>query len=540
MAIHGRSSAIPERAALDAAVTSALLQPEPSGWPAPYAEGLTSPLVGALVMNLPIALGVLDSSGCIIAGNDAIKATAGSGWRPGMRPEAMVVPDDAPLLVRAIADAMHGGEPQTLRLALQHRADELRDINVIPLPPGMGVAAMIAMRDIREQLRLEAQVAAATRMQAVGQLAGGIAHDFNNLLTAVLALTDQLLERQVEAGSDRDALLEIRRNGERGANLVAQLLAFARRQPQRRQMLDVRHLVSGLKPLLVQLLGPAIELEIVTPPGRLAVKADPGQMEQVIVNLAVNARDAMKGNGRLVITIADVPRREVAALGHAIIPEIDHVAIDITDTGSGIPPHIMGKIFEPFFSTKPQGQGTGLGLSTVYGIVKQSDGYIFARSGPGGRGTTFSIYLPGRPARGLSSPAARRAAKKDSGPGPAGITVLLVEDEAAVRMVFARGLERQGCIVTPAADAMAALALLRDGLNPDVMVSDVMMPGIDGVELAIEAAKLRPGLGIVLMSGYAELPRHRAADARGIRFLAKPFALGELVSAITSAQPLES
>jgi signal transduction histidine kinase/CheY-like chemotaxis protein len=528
-----------DRAAPDAAENAAPFKPLNSAWPAPYAEGLTNPWMTALVMNLPIALAVLDSSGRVAAGNDAMKATAGEGWRPGMRPDAMVVSDDAPLLARAIADALHGGEPQILRLALQHRPDELRDINLVPMPPGMGVSALIAMRDIREQMKLEAQVAAATRMQSVGQLAGGVAHDFNNLLTAVLALTDQLLERQVEAGQDRDALLEIRRNGERGASLVAQLLAFARRQPQRRQLLDLRQLVDGLRPLLAQLLGPAIELEIHTPAGRFAVKADPGQMEQVIVNLAVNARDAMKANGRLVISIADVPRRDVSALGHAIVPEIDHVSIDVTDTGSGIPPAIMGKIFEPFFTTKAQGQGTGLGLSTVYGIVKQSDGYIFAKSGPGGRGTTFSIYLPGRPSRGLSSPAAK-AAQVEALPGPTGVNVLLVEDEAAVRTVFARGLERQGCIVTTAADAMAALALLRDGLNPDVMVSDVMMPGIDGVELAIEAAKLRPGLGIVLMSGYAELPRHRAADARGIRFLAKPFALTELLGAIAAAQPLET
>jgi two-component system cell cycle sensor histidine kinase/response regulator CckA len=523
-----------------AAGTNLPFQPVDVAWPAPYAEGLTNPWLSALVMNLPIALAVLDSSGRMAAGNDAMKATAGDSWRPGMRPQAMVVSDDAPLLARAVSDAMQGGEPQILRLALNNRPDELRDINIVPMPPGLGVAALIAMRDIREQMRLEAQVAAATRMQSVGQLAGGVAHDFNNLLTAILALTDQLLERQIDAGTDRDALLEIRRNGERGANLVAQLLAFARRQPQRRQMLDLRQLVDGLRPLLAQLLGPAIELEIAAPPGRFAVKADPGQMEQVIVNLAVNARDAMKGNGRLVISIADVPRREVPALGHDIIPEIDQVAINVTDTGSGIPPGIIGKIFEPFFTTKAQGQGTGLGLSTVYGIVKQSDGYIFARPGPGGRGATFSIYLPGRPARGTSSAAAKAAAVADTRPGPAGLNVLLVEDEAAVRTVFARGLERQGCIVTTAADAVAALALLRDGLVPDVMVSDVMMPGIDGVELAIEAAKLRPGLGIVLMSGYAELPRHRAADARGIRFLAKPFALGELVSAITAAQPLES
>jgi two-component system cell cycle sensor histidine kinase/response regulator CckA len=369
-------------------------------------------------------------------------------------------------------------------------------------------------------------------MQAVGQLAGGVAHDFNNLLTAVLALADQLLET-AQPDENREALQEIRRNGERGAKLVGQLLAFARQQPQRRNLLSVRDLLQGLKPLIAQLLGPAVELVIAPGAGRLAVQADPGQLEQVILNLAVNARDAMAGNGRLVISLADVAGHDIPALGHAIIPAIDHVAIDVTDTGSGIPPTIIGKIFEPFFTTKPQGQGTGLGLSTVYGIVKQSDGYIFAKPGPGGRGTTFSVYLPGRamPHEVGAEPPPQLSNKPALPPGR---RVLLVEDEPAVRTVFARGLERQGCVVTTAEDAMTALAILRDTPSFDVLVSDVMMPGIDGVELAIEAARMCPGLGIVLMSGYAELPRHRAADELGFRFLAKPFALAELIEAIAA------
>lgn len=292
--------------------------------------------------------------------------------------------------------------------------------------------------------------------------------------------------------------------------------------------------MAGLRSLLTKLLGPANELDIAAPPGLFFVRADPGQLEQVIVNLAVNARDAMEGNGRLVIGIADVLRRDVAGLDHAMMPAIDFVSIDVGDTGSGIPPDIAAKIFEPFFTTKSQGQG----LSTVYGIVKQSYGYIFAKPGPGGRGTTFSLYLPGRP-----QPAAVVADRVvvDAPPEPvaAGRRVLLVETEPSVRAVFARGLERKGCVVTTAGDVMVALAILRDGQTFDVLVSDVMMPCIDGVELAFEAARMWPKMGIVLMSGYAELARHREADAGGIRFLAKPFALAELVSTTATAQPLK-
>ncbi len=503
----------------------------PGEWPAPYAENLTSPSIGPLLLNLPIAMALLDSQGRIISANDAMIATAGDAWRPGLRPDQMAVPEDSPQLARAVADVVAGAESRILRVALRNRPDEPQDIRLIPIPPRLGLAGVIAMRDIREQLRLEAQVAAASRMQAVGQLAGGVAHDFNNLLTAVLAFADQLLERHPAGDPEHDALMQIRRNGDRGATLVRQLLAFARQQPQRQTLFDALQLVEGLEPLLAQLLGPAIELNYM-------VLADPGQVEQVIVNLVVNARDAMSGNGRLQVHVSEIAGRHIAALGHSIMPPTDHVAIEITDTGSGIPAAIRGRIFEPFFTTKPQGQGTGLGLSTVYGIVKQSGGYIFARPGPQGKGTTFSVYLPGRPRPQQPAPepaAAKPAVSEDA--VRSGVRVLLVEDEPAVRTVFARGLERQGMLVVTAEDAMAALALLREEWPIDVLVSDVMMPGIDGVELATEAGRLRPGLGIVLMSGYAELPRHREAAAQKMRFLAKPFALADLVAAIHEAQP---
>ncbi len=481
-----------------------------------------------------MALALLDSSGRMFAGNEALAATAGDAWRPGMRPHEMAVADNQATVRQAVADAMQSRQGRTVRMALLNRPEEVQDVRIIPFPPGLGAAAMFAMRDIREQVRLERQVAAATRMQAVGQLAGGVAHDFNNLLTGILGLVDQMLEADRNAPADRGALEEIRRNGQRGARLVAQLLAFARQQPQRRHLFCVRDLVNDLRPLLLKLLGPAVELHVDGRQGLLYVRADPGQVEQVIVNLAVNARDAMNGNGRLSIRIFDVAGADVPALGHQIMPNSDHVGIEVTDTGTGIRPEIMGKIFEPFFTTKPMGQGTGLGLSTAYGIVKQSHGYIFAAPGPDGRGTSFTVFLPGHAADDSVARPAPPPPPPTALDGPC--KVLLVEDEPSVRAVLARGLERKGCLVTTAEDANAALVVLNSGAAVDVLLSDVMMPGMDGVELAFKTVKMRPGIGLVLMSGYAELPRHREAEALGISFLTKPFTMSDLLEALAKAR----
>ena len=279
-----------------------------------------------------------------------------------------------------------------------------------------------------------------------------------------------------------------------------------------------------------------IELEIDTAELKSAVLADPGQVEQVIVNLAINARDAMVNQGRLRIAVCDVPAADIAAKGHRIIPRVDHVAIDVSDTGSGIPAEIAGKIFEPFFTTKPMGQGTGLGLSTVYGIVKQTGGYIFATPASGGVGTKFSVFLPAVPLadrpQEIQPVSQTVALHADS---LVGVRLLLVEDDPAVRAILERGMKRFGPIITTAADAMIALAILDTGAEFDVLVSDIMMPGIDGVELASRCLQMRPDVGIVLMSGFAEAPLHRAVSAQDVHFLSKPFALADLAQAIVNA-----
>ncbi len=525
-AIPGRSSATVEPVASS---------PLATGWPAPYAEAGASPWVGTLLMALPLAMAVLSPTGRVLVSNDALRATAGAGCRPGIRPESLFVDDDAAMVASAVTNAIEGHGSVEVRVALRSRPDEKQIVTITNVPPGLGVAGLLAMRDIRDQLKLEAQVAAATRMQAVGQLAGGVAHDFNNILTAVLGLADQLLDRHPAGDPDHQELDEIRKNGQRAAALVAQLLAFARQQPQRQQVLDLVPLVSALRPLLSQLLGKGIDLRIDGGQLRFAVRADPGQIEQVIVNLAVNARDAMGGSGILAIRLADVAGADILALGHPIMPRVDHIAIEVSDTGTGIAPAIAGKIFEPFFTTKPMGQGTGLGLSTVYGIVKQSGGYIFTRPAAGGAGTIFSVYLPA-----VARPQHPIAPNAPPPPAPAAALLgkqrlLLVEDDSAVRMILERGLRRNGLDVTSAADGATALGILDADGEFDVLVSDIMMPGIDGVELASRAAIGRPSLGVVLMSGFAEPPLHRAADAQGVQFVSKPFALADLIAAIAIA-----
>jgi two-component system cell cycle sensor histidine kinase/response regulator CckA len=508
--------------------------PGENEWPAPYSDGEVSPWVGQLLMGLPMAMGLIARSGQIVLGNEALKATVGAGYRPGTRPEWLVIADDADAVANAVSAAIAGGDRVEVRAALQDRPEEKQVISIIPVPPGMGIAALLAMRDIREQLRLEAQVAAATRMQAVGQLAGGIAHDFNNILTAILGVGEQLIDRHPPGDPDHDYLAEIRRNGMRAAALVEQLLAFARRQPQRQQVLDLGPLIEALKPLLVQLLGKGIEIEVSGMPLDAAVLADPGQIEQVIVNLAVNARDAMAGQGKLRIQLSHVEAGDIAALGHRIMPPTDHVAIEVIDTGTGIAPAIAGKIFEPFFTTKPMGQGTGLGLSTVYGIIKQSGGYIFAEPAPEGQGTRFSVFLPAVPMPEAVAPAATIPVPMTAAP-IAGLRLLLVEDEPAVRTILERGLLRFGVSVVTAADGAEALERLANEPSFDVLISDIMMPGIDGVKLAMMARERLPEIGIVLISGFAEAPLHKAADAQGVGFVSKPFAMQELVAAIATA-----
>lgn len=497
----------------------------PFGWPAPFSTVKARDWTVAIT-KLPLAIGLTDTAGTFLVRNEAFDATVGTGDGVGSNVVTMAGPANAEKLVTAFEKVMHKGEAAEVRITFVDRPQDEQVVLIQPILAGIGFAAVVSMRDIREQLRVEAQVAGAMRMQAVGQLAGGVAHDFNNILTAMLMTTDELLANADTGVEVAAALEEIRRNGLRAAALVEHLLAFARQQPQRQQRLDVAAVIRDLAPLVSQLVGRSIGFSISGGPLRSAVFADVGQIEQIIVNLAVNARDAMAGNGQLDIRFADVTGAQIASGAHKIIPPVDHVRIDVIDTGTGIAPEIAAKIFEPFFTTKPLGKGTGLGLSTVYGIVKQSNGFIFALPGDGA-GTMFSIYLP---AAGPLTPEKQLVLPKVVvAPSPlAPQRILLVEDDAAVRIVFERALRGKGHHVVSAALAEPALVLLRSDEAFDVLVSDVMMPGIDGIELVARARELRPRLPIILVSGYAEVPLQCAADAQGASFLSKPFTQAEL------------
>ena len=501
-------------------------------WPAPFAAGSAAKAID-MIDALPLGVAVLDRDGVCYQTNPAFTETVGCDCTGPGGILRLAIPADRPRLARAIADILQWQAPQIdCRLCLAVRPDETAVVTVIRAPTGWGFGALLAVRDIREQVRLEQQVAQATKMQAVGQLAGGIAHDFNNILTAVLGQCDQLLARHAIGSEDHDDLDQIRVNANRAAKLVGQLLAFSRQQTLRPEVLDIAAVIAGVEPLLRRLVGPDVELVIA--PAEGVVLADPGQLEQVLTNLAVNARDAMDNRGRLTIAARTIAARDIASLGHRVMPAIDFVALTVTDTGSGIAPEIVGKIFEPFFTTKPMGQGTGLGLSTVYGIVKQTGGFVFAEPVEGG--TCFAVYLPATAPLVVAPPVA--AAPRP----PLHGTVLLVEDERAVRLVVERALRRGGMDVITASDGDLALDLLGE-TRVDVLVSDVVMPGIDGVELLEAIRARRPGLPVVLMSGYAEPPQRRALDGTGAVFLSKPFAADDLLDAVRAAlaaQPLDT
>jgi len=368
-------------------------------------------------------------------------------------------------------------------------------------------------------------------MQVVGQLAGGVAHDFNNILTAIIGHCDLMLMRHTPGDSDYDDIQQIKSNSNRAAGLTRQLLAFSRQQTLRPQVLQLPDVVSEVSHLLKRLLGETVDLVVKHGRSLGSVRADPGQLEQVIVNLAVNARDAMaqKRGGVVTIQTYAVKADQVAELGSDILPIADYSALSVTDTGCGIPPAVLGKIFEPFFTTKEVGKGTGLGLSTVYGIVKQSGGFIFADSKVG-EGTRFVIYLPvhrEEAATGKTRKTPKEKADELWGSG----TVLLVEDEPMVRAVAERALTRHGYQVITADNGEEALEVLARNEPVDLLISDVVMPGMDGPTMVEQARQTRPDLKILFMSGYAEEQLRNSLDVDNVSFLPKPFSVQELAEA---------
>ena len=397
---------------------------------------------------------------------------------------------------------------------------------------GLGDAAvLLLLKDNSEEAKLKRQIAQATKMQVVGQLAGGVAHDFNNILTAIIGHCDLMLMRHTPGDSDYDDIQQIKSNSNRAAGLTRQLLAFSRQQTLRPQVLQLPDVISEVSHLLKRLLGETVQLVVKHGRNLGAVRADPGQLEQVIVNLAVNARDAMapQGGGMLTIQTYSVRADQVAELGSEILPVADYSALSVMDTGSGIAPNILSKVFEPFFTTKEVGKGTGLGLSTVYGIVKQSGGFIFADSKLG-EGTRFVIYLPVHREEN-EQPKARRAPKPKQDELWGSGTVLLVEDEPMVRGVAERALTRHGYNVITADNGEEALELLATGEEIALLISDVVMPVMDGPTMVREARKTRPNLKILFMSGYAEEQLRNSIDIDDVAFLPKPFSVQELAEA---------
>jgi two-component system cell cycle sensor histidine kinase/response regulator CckA len=393
---------------------------------------------------------------------------------------------------------------------------------------------MLHFIDVSEQKNLEIQFAQSQKMQAVGQLAGGVAHDFNNLLTAMIGFCDLLLMRFRPGDPSFADIMQIKQNANRAANLVRQLLAFSRQQTLQPRILDITEVLIELTHLLRRLIGENIELKVVHERDLGLVKVDQGQLEQVIINLAVNARDAMPGGGTLKIRTANETQAAPLRRGPEVMPPGDYVLIEVADTGIGIPRENLARIFEPFFSTKEVGSGTGLGLSTVYGIVKQTGGFIFVDSTLE-QGTVFHIYLPchqsADAAFSAQSETVEAVAIKDlTGVG----TIMLVEDEDPVRIFGARALRNKGYKVLEAKSGEAALELIRDGEETiDLLITDVVMPRMDGPALIREVRELIPDMKVIFISGYTEDAfRQRLDSDSEIHFLPKPFSLKQLATKV--------
>jgi PAS domain S-box-containing protein len=406
---------------------------------------------------------------------------------------------------------------------------------------GVPVAIQAIGRDVTERRRLEEDLRQAQKMESVGKLAGGIAHDFNNLLTAIIGYAALAEAEQTPGTPLHEWIEQIRRSGEQAAALTGQLLAFGRRQTLRPIDLDLNAVVDDIQKMLRRLIGEQIELVVELAPDPTPVRADRSQVEQVIVNLVVNARDAMPRGGRLTVRTHAVVVEPRPGPGAQSPPPGAYAALTVEDTGEGIAPAILERIFEPFFTTKPLGRGTGLGLATVYGLVKQSGGDIQVLSAPA-RGARFTVLLPATPQSGHPTADDTNSRTPASTPPPSRATLLIVEDDAAVRRFAAQVLRDSGSTVLEAATPADALAIAAHDSPPlDLLLTDVVLPGIDGADLADRLRALRPGLRVLFMSGYTpeEIVVTAAMPSEGL-LLRKPFLPATLRKRVAQALALPS
>lgn len=487
----------------------------------------------------PTGIAILDLKGAILEGNRAFREMCGVGRSiVGRSLGDLLAQQNREVLTQLLADVTEGKQPAApFDVRFTGNTDASASLSLTRLDAGDGSLSglIVHLFDTTQHKRLEAQFAQSQKMQAVGQLAGGIAHDFNNLLTVMIGFCDLILQRHRPGEQTFADIMQIKQNANRAANLVRQLLAFSRQQTLQPKILNITDVLAELSNLLRRLIGVNIKLDVIHSRDLGLVRVDQVQLEQVIINLAVNARDAMKENGgTLSIRTSNIRLDKPVRRGADVMPPGQYVKIEMMDTGTGIAPENLERIFEPFFSTKEVGAGTGLGLSTVYGIVTQTGGFVQVTSVMG-RGSTFAILLP-RYEEKAEAKAERLAA---SVPRPAqdlsGVgTVLLVEDEDPVRMFGARALGNKGYKVLEAKNGDAALEVMQSTSEPiDLIISDVVMPQRDGPTLIREVRERFPNMKVIFISGYAEDQfRESLAREPGIHFLAKPFSLDQLAGKV--------
>ena len=483
---------------------------------------------------LPVAIAQIAPDGRIALANQAarrlLQITDSADVRLSDRLEGLGRPLDEWLQDVRSGHLLHSTE--VMRLA--RRGEEAYiQVSLRKLPGGPEGYTLAVMHDATELKSLEAKFTQSQKMQAIGQLAGGVAHDFNNLLTAISGHCELIAMRHDSNDVNYPDLMQIQQNTNRAAALVRQLLAFSRKQTLQIETLDLHATLADLVHLLNRLLGEKITLSLRYAEPPLAIRSDRRQLEQVLMNLVVNARDAMPLGGEVVIATELRKLPDGLARDQARLPAGDYAVIEVRDQGQGIPKAHLPKLFEPFFTTKRQGEGTGLGLSTAYGLVKQMGGFIFIDSEEG-LGTTVSLYFKPQETH-LASHAPRHGtAAAAAMPTKARSLVLLVEDEAPVRSFAARALQLQGHRVLEADSGEAALDILADGsVRPDLFVTDVVMPGLDGPGWVSRIRAQHPDTPVIFMSGYAEDGRSAARDqVAHATFLAKPFSLKELTEIV--------
>ncbi len=488
----------------------------------------------------PIGVALLDLEGRLTECNPAFTkiVAGGDGDIVGRSVADLVAPGSRDAVLNCLSNRGDADRlPAPIEVKIAGREETVASISFARLEDEHGVAAgsICHLIDLTERKRLETQFAQSQKMQAVGQLAGGIAHDFNNLLTAMIGFCDLLLLRHRPGDQSFADIMQIKQNANRAANLVRQLLAFSRQQTLQPRVLSVADALTELSHLLRRLIGENIELKMIHGRELGLVKVDQGQLEQVIINLAVNARDAMPHGGALTIRTGNFTASAPIRRGAEVMPAGDYVRIEVSDSGSGIASEIIDRIFEPFFSTKEIGAGTGLGLSTVYGIVRQTGGFVFVESRPAD-GATFTIYLPvHREERAAEEAQSETGEAAALGRDLTGIgTILLVEDEDAVRLFGARALRNKGYEVLEARSGEEALELMSGHERPiDLLITDVVMPRMDGPTLIRAVRERWPRMKVIYISGYAEDAFRKRLDETGaIHFLPKPFSLKQLAGKV--------